>query len=112
MALFSRLFKGNEKLICCQLKDADHITPGSVGFHVRLIQTALVNLGFGRIHGREFIDGRYGSTTADAVLRYKTSRQIINFSYQQKPDNIVGKMTISRLDHDLLASQDKSPYTL
>jgi hypothetical protein len=37
-------------------------------------------------------------------LAYKEAREIINFSYQKKADNIVGKMTMTRLDKDLTES--------
>jgi hypothetical protein len=46
----------------------------------------------------ELASGRYGASTAEAVLEYKRTRKIINFSYQTKADNIVGKMTIAALD--------------
>jgi peptidoglycan hydrolase-like protein with peptidoglycan-binding domain len=106
MALLSRLFRDNRELSKCQYDDSAHVTLGARGHHVRLIQTALVNLGYGRINGVEFLDGRYGATTANAVLRYKTARNIVNLSYQRTPDNIVGKLTVSRLDQDLLSIQD------
>jgi hypothetical protein len=43
---------------------------------------------------------------------YKTKRRIINYGYQQQADNIVGKMTIARLDREMhqweLASVDQN----
>ena len=102
MALFSALFRHVKELETCQTNDAGHLTPGSRGFHVRLVQTALCRLGFKLITGQEYIDGVYGPTTAAEVLRYKTSRSIINHAYQSKPDNIVGKMTITRLDGEMV----------
>lgn len=101
MALMSRLFAGVRELEACEVNDSAHLTPGVRGFHVRLVQTALVRLGFGGIQGLEYVQGVYGPTTAGAVLRYKTSRQIINYSYQRSPDNIVGKMTIVALDKEM-----------
>lgn len=100
MALFSELFSGCSELEDCLVRDSAHLVVGTKGYHVRLVQVALVRLGFGGIDGAEYLQGLYGHTTADAVLRYKTSRKIINFSYQSKPDNIVGKMTIARLDQE------------
>lgn len=44
---------------------------------------------------------RYGPSTAAAVLTYKKKRAIINRSYQNAEDNIVGKMTIASLDKEL-----------
>lgn len=45
------------------------------------------------------------------MLAFKTKRQIINYRYQNKPDNIVGKMTIAALDQELLRKQNlPKPY--
>jgi hypothetical protein len=49
----------------------------------------------------------YGQSTAAAVLAYKNKRRIINLSYQNQADNIVGKMTIDRLDRDMLAREQR-----
>ena len=109
--LFSELFSGCRELEDCLVRDSAHLILGTKGYHVRLVQMALVRLGFGGIDGAEYQLGVYGPTTADAVLRYKASRQIINFSYQTKPDNIAGKMTIARLDKET-ASLEKTPKFL
>lgn len=101
MTLRSRLFRGSAELQKCAVSDPAHLVPGSSGGHVRLVQTALVYLGSKEITGAEYMKGEYGTTTASAVLKYKTERQIINRAYQSKPDNIVGKMTIARMDSDL-----------
>ena len=106
MALSSRLFRGVTVLEACLLNDQAHVTPGSQGDHVRLIQRALVLLGDKSIPTSEYIAGLYGPRTAAAILEYKKRRSIINFSYQTQPDNIVGKMTIASLDRDVLAKQD------
>lgn len=50
----------------------------------------------------------YGPSTAAAVLAFKQKRKIINPAYQKTADNIVGKMTIARLDKELLAA-DQAP---
>ena len=86
--------------------DSAHVTPGTVGEHVQLIQRALVYLGERSISGDEYRKGVYGPTTTAAVLRFKQQRRIINFSYQTQPDNIVGKMTIGRLDDEMVMVQD------
>jgi len=44
----------------------------------------------------------YGPSTAAAVRAYKTKRHIINRSYQTRPDDIVGRMTVAALDDELL----------
>ena len=112
MALISRLFRGNAQLEACLIHDSAHVIPGSSGEHVRLIQRALVYLGEKSITGNEYRRGIYGPSTAAAVLRYKQDRRIINFSYQTKADNIVGKMTIRRLDHDVMAVQDRNRFLI
>jgi peptidoglycan hydrolase-like protein with peptidoglycan-binding domain len=112
MALFSRLFAGVRELEDCQINDHAHLTIGAKGYHVRLVQTALVRLGFSGIHGNEYLQGLYGKTTANAVLRYKKSRQIINAAYQSAPDDIVGKMTISRLDQEMFSLETRSSSRL
>jgi hypothetical protein len=50
--------------------------------------------------------------TAGAVLRYKTERSIINFAYQRKPDEIVGKMTTRSLDDAVIALEAEYGATL
>lgn len=106
MPLRSRLFFGNAALEACLVSDPAHLTPGTVGEHVQLVQRALCYLGEGDIAGKEYREGTYGTTTAAAVLRFKQKRAIINPSYQTKADNIVGKMTIRRLDDEMCAFQD------
>jgi peptidoglycan hydrolase-like protein with peptidoglycan-binding domain len=106
VALSSRLFRGVTVLEACLVNDRAHVTPGSQGDHVRLIQRALVLLGDKTIPTSEYVAGLYGPRTAAAILEYKKRRSIINFGYQTQPDNIVGKMTIASLDRDVLAKQD------
>jgi len=100
MALQSKLFKGDPKLEACEVHDAAHLTLGAQGLHVAKVQSALFALDSLRIDRSELLSQKYGPSTAQAVLAYKTRRQIINFAYQKTPDNIVGKMTIVRLDRD------------
>ncbi|MET0387030.1 MAG: peptidoglycan-binding domain-containing protein [Polyangiales bacterium] len=106
MTLQSRLFRGNAALEACLVNDSAHVTPGSTGEHVRLIQRALVYLGERSITGTEYRSGVYGPTTTAAVLRYKQQRRIINTTYQTQADNIVGKMTIRQLDREVCGTQD------
>ncbi len=97
MPLQSKLFSGDAKLEAAAVSDAAHITQGASGDHVRKIQLAL-----SQIDGRGLdIDGQYGTATAAAVLAYKQKRMIVNASYQSTADNIVGRMTIARLDSEL-----------
>lgn len=98
MGLQSELFRGDPALEAAAVADHAHITLGAVGDHVRKIQQALnITDGAGLSE-----DGVYGNGTASAVLEYKRERGIINFAYQQAPDNIVGKMTIQALDQELV----------
>ena len=109
MPLWSRLFRGNAALEACLVQDSAHVTPSTVGEHVQLIQRALIYLGYKTIAGSEYRYGTYGRTTAAAVLRFKQQRRIINYSYQNQADNIVGKMTIRRLDKEMTLIQDLPP---
>ena len=99
MSLQSELFKGDQRLEACLHVDASHVTPGTVGEFVTKIQKALFILDGAVIDPSE--QGRYGPSTANAVLTYKKKRKIINYSYQTQADNIVGKMTIASLDNEL-----------
>jgi len=52
---------------------------------------------------------RYGQSTHDMVLKYKTARGIINYSYQDAPDAVVGIMTITRLDKEVAEKERQLP---
>src|SRR5262245_17307318 len=104
MALQSRLFRGDPKLEAAAVSDPAHVELGAAGEHVRKIQQALIQLDGAAIDP----DGKYGSATADAVLAYKRKRNIVNRSYQTKADNVVGKMTIDRLDKEVLAAEQRN----
>jgi peptidoglycan hydrolase-like protein with peptidoglycan-binding domain len=54
----------------------------------------------------------YGPSTAAAVLAYKQRRNIGNYAYETKADNIVGKMTITRMDSDMLVAEKLAPTSL
>lgn len=112
--LSSQLFRGDQSLNDALNKDPAHITPGTpstheaVGEHVSKIQDALFLLMHEVVIDHEEIrNRRYGPTTANAVLAYKRKFKIINRSYQTAPDNIVGKMTMAKLDSDLQALEAK-----
>ena len=103
--LQSHLFSGDPKLEACLVRDPDHIMPGAVGDHVGKIQVALRELDSLSIDAGELASKRYGPSTAAAVLAFKQKRGIINYSYQTRPDNIVGKMTIAALDREMVAKE-------
>lgn len=109
MGLVSRLFRGNKKLEACLVDDAAHVTLGAQGEHVAKIQFALFSLDTLKIDRTELVTQTYGSSTAAAVLSYKTKRRIINHSYQTAPDSIVGKMTIASLDAEMRGRQLSFP---
>ncbi len=101
MPLRSTTLQGNAALQACLDNDQAHVTPGTAGAHVGLIHKCLLVLESSPIAPDEIRSRTYGRTTAAAVLSYKKARNIINRSYQQQADNIVGKMTIARLDEDI-----------
>ncbi|POR53069.1 hypothetical protein [Bosea psychrotolerans] len=101
--LRSRLFSGNARLNACSTSNSSHVTAGQKGEFVALLQYALLVLENAAIAQSEIDAETYGKTTAAAVLNYKTKRQIINRSYQTKPDDIVGIMTITVLDAEIFA---------
>jgi hypothetical protein len=99
--LRSYIFAGDAQLNAALVRDNAHVVPGAVGDHVLKIQMALEVLDNATIPENEKSSKTYGSDTAAAVLAYKTARGIINPAYQTKPDNVVGKMTIRRMDDEL-----------
>lgn len=102
MALRSKLLAGVQRLEQAAMSDPGHIVPGASGLHVAKIQAALVLLDNARIEPAEMARALYGTSTAAAVLAFKTKRNIINRAYQAKADNIVGRMTIAALDAEML----------
>jgi peptidoglycan hydrolase-like protein with peptidoglycan-binding domain len=107
MALQSRLFRDDPQLAAAATTDSAHIVRGARGDHVRKIQQALNLLDDAGLDP----DGVYGGETAAAVLAYKTKRKIINRSYQQTADDIVGKMTMASLDSEM-ADKEREPQVL
>jgi hypothetical protein len=101
--LVSNQFKDNDKLQRCLINPGDHVVEGSRGDHFSLIQNALVKLGAGVIPAAEIASNFYGPATSRAVQKYKgPPRNIVNTDYQSTADNIVGQMTIDRLDADMV----------
>jgi peptidoglycan hydrolase-like protein with peptidoglycan-binding domain len=96
-----------QRLTACLESDPDHILPQSMGGrpgpHVEVIQKALEKIrttspGLG-LPSITDPPGIYGSSTAAAVLKYK---QVNGIQRSGQPmDNIVGRMTITRLDDEL-----------
>jgi hypothetical protein len=111
MPLQSNFFKGNAKLEACSRYDQSHVAPGAVGEHVGLIQKALSIIDGLVIHPGEVSRQTYGTSTSAAVLLVKKKRHIINYSYQTREDNIVGKMTIAALDAEM-AARERPPIGL
>jgi hypothetical protein len=108
--LTSEHFRDDDDLQDCLVDDASHVVPGDSGDHVGLIQEALIILGEGVITASELESDFYGPSTAQAVHGYKVRKGIVNRSYQNKADNIVGKMTIQRLDLDM-QEHEKLPFS-
>jgi peptidoglycan hydrolase-like protein with peptidoglycan-binding domain len=111
MALRSKLFSGEKRLQDCLTQDSAHVTPGSQGSYVQKIQTALLILDGVSVAAAELNSESYGPSTAQAVRQYKTKRAIINHSYQTTADDIVGKMTIARLDSEMVEAEAKREHT-
>lgn len=101
--LKSELFRGDPRLEKTLVSDPHHVVPGDRGAFVSRIQNAVLVLEGGQISAHELQSRLYGPDTARLVLAYKTRRQIINKTYQNTADNIVGKMTIRKLDEEMVA---------
>jgi peptidoglycan hydrolase-like protein with peptidoglycan-binding domain len=102
MPLVSLLLRDEPRLQACLVADTAHVVPGATGRHVVLIQKVLLVLEKAPISAGELRSGVYGPTTAAAVLAYKRKRNIVNRAYQTTADNIVGKMTIAKMDNEIL----------
>lgn len=111
--LGSELFRSDDKLQKCLRNPADHVVPGSRGDHVGKIQQAVIRLGAAIISPGEIASQFYGPSTARAVRLYKgPPRNIINTAYENAPDDIVGQMTIDRLDDEMIVLERKPPSLL
>jgi hypothetical protein len=114
MPLKSATFSGDARLEACLVDDQAHLTRGVKGDFVSKVQAALMFIADAVIDETELDSQTYGPSTAAAVLDFKQRRQIINRAYQQKADNIVGKMTIKALDDELAIAEaipDLAPRT-
>lgn len=111
MPLRSRAFANDDRLQACLVDDTAHLTLGVQGEFVAKVQAALMYLDNLTISDAELDTQTYGKSTAAAVLAFKKKRKIINYSYQQYEDDIVGKMTIKALD-DELALAENAPADL
>jgi hypothetical protein len=108
--LISELFRDSERLQTCVHVPEEHIVPGSQGDHVGLIQQALMRLGVAVISATEILAQRFGNSTVQAVRRFKgPPRNVINRAYQNTPDDIVGQMTIDRLDTEMDVLENELP---
>jgi hypothetical protein len=105
MPLRSTALADDERLQACLVKDSAHLTPGAQGEFVAKVQAALIYLDRLSIDERELETQTYGESTAAAVLAFKKKRKIINYSYQQHEDNIVGRMTIKAIDDELVIAE-------
>jgi hypothetical protein len=118
MPLQSQTLAGDPRLEACLIQDSAHLTLGVQGDFVGKVQAALMFLDDLEIADAELDSQTYGQSTADAVLSFKTARDIVNRAYQNAPDNIVGKMTIQALDNELKAAEnapdqaDASPFCM
>ncbi len=107
--LKSDLFKDDPKLEACATKPLAHLLIGTPpGPHIAKIHAALEKLrpGGPTILPSEKASMSYGPSTAAAVLHYKKTHvpPIINTAYQKTPDKIVGQMTITFMDADLVGA--------
>jgi hypothetical protein len=93
-----------ERLNRCLASDPAHIQRGETGAHVAVIQRALekIRLVAPELKLPKINDnaGVYGPDTAATVREYKRINGIIRTG--QKLDDIVGRMTLTRLDDELL----------
>jgi hypothetical protein len=90
--LISALSRGDSKLQACLVNDAAHVTPGARRDHVAKVQIALFVLDGSKIDRQELGAKQDGPSTAAVVLFSTHKRQIINYSYDTRAANIVGKM--------------------
>jgi hypothetical protein len=105
--LQSELFRDDAALQACLVKDTAHIVKGARGQHVAKIQSALGIIEGALIDSVELANSVYGPSTASEVLAYKRKRDIVNRTYQQRADDIVGKMTIASLDREIFEGEQR-----
>jgi hypothetical protein len=105
MPLRSKLFigdQGDQALEAALVSNPAHITRGAQGDHVAKIQQCVLIHETGINLGKELQTKTYGLLTAAAVKKYKANRDIINRAYQPAADDIVGIMTMQRMDKDMV----------
>jgi hypothetical protein len=107
MPLNSKLFAGDDRLEDCHTRPAAHLTLGAQGDHVSKVHTALFLTDGLSVAADELRAQFYGKSTAAAVLAYKKKRKIINHTYQNAEDDIVGVMTIESLDNEVAAHEQR-----
>lgn len=112
MGLKSELFRGDPRLEAAAISDPAHVVPGATGPHVEKIQAALMLLDGATLDDDDLVRKFYGDSTARAVLSFKQKRGIINKAYQTQADNIVGKMTVARLDSELSTRPPSLPLQI
>lgn len=112
MALQSKSFGGDSRLEAAAVSDPAHILRGASGEHVSKVQRALMQLfDEANIERAELSDAKYGETTEKTVKAYKSrkGKEVINHTYQQSPDSIVGKMTMAKIDGELVEKEKDDP---
>jgi hypothetical protein len=98
----------SDELERCANRDADHITPGASGDHVKRIQIALNTLSNVFLG----IDGIYGPRTAAAVVVFKEAQSPpLRQPWESIADNIVGIRTIRALDRQMHDHDQPQPMT-
>src|SRR4051794_162811 len=107
-ALEHPLLREHARLRSCLAVDKDHVQLGDIGDFVVAIQKTLMTLDHADIAPDELKGKSFGTSTRDAVLAYKRSRKIINLAYQNAADAVVGRMTIERLDNELMGHKNTS----
>jgi peptidoglycan hydrolase-like protein with peptidoglycan-binding domain len=105
MALTSARFAGVDRLERCAAGEfAARLTPGTQGDSVARVQQALMDLG--EPLPLAGADGIFGEETTEAVLRYKTRRNLR--SPDGSIDGVVGPLTMGTLDAECTA-RDQVP---
>ena len=111
MQLRSYILRDDEILQAAADVHKAHILEGQIGDHVRKLQEVLILLDNVVISDDERLRKYFGTSTAKAVLKFKTQRSIINRSYQNTPDPIVGILTMKAIDDELFRLQDSVSYS-
>ena len=102
MALKCKLFVDDANLEAAAVHNQSHIHRGARGSHVGKIQKALARLDDAVIDRAEVQANLFDASTERAVLHFKQKRNIVNRTYQDRPDAIVGIMTMSAMDHEMV----------